>query len=100
MFALKSRRSLRGRPALNALRRSPRVRLLRGTGGIRAVLIAGRPIRSIWVPAVVVVVAQTPMTALLGPILLLGISRMRAMVLTFGPKKLWACPGARGNPAP
>src|SRR5206468_12456980 len=89
--------------ALKAFRRSPRARFLRGEGGMIAVLIPGRPMKSTcW--ALLVRVTNTPMIlfglfAGIG-IRLLGISMMAAKVLTLGPKKLCACPTGRGKPAP
>src|SRR5579884_2968364 len=94
MGVLKLATSFRGRPALNRLRRSPKSAvLLRGTGGMRAVLMAGRPMRSSWTPLREVAI-QAPMMLLPGDVILLeGISRMIDRVLTLGPKKFWASPG-------
>src|SRR5262249_18981056 len=88
---------------LKAVRRSPRARFLRGEGGMRAVLMLGRPMKSTCWPLLVRV--TNPPMILLGlfagkRIRLLGISMMAAKVLTLGPKKLCACPGGRGDPGP
>src|SRR5262249_17228731 len=101
-----------GWEALKAFRRSPRARFLRGEGGMRAVLMAGRPMKSTCWPLLVRVM-NTPMIlfglfAGIG-IRLLGISMMAAKVLTLGPKKLRASPvfgfagsagAGRGNTSP
>src|SRR6266542_2675045 len=98
MSARKLARSFLGWPALKALRRSTRFGELplagkfvpRGIGGIRAVLIAGRPMRSSCTP-LRLVAYQKPITLPLAPRSTAeGTSRTIARVLTLGPKKLGA----------